>query len=139
MNQFTYSELLISNIATRRGIANRATKDEEERLRALVENTLDPLREAYGKPITVTSGFRCEQLNRAVGGAKNSQHMRGEAADITAGTAEQNRLLVKMLVDNQIPFDQWVHPSYRDGCNNRGELLKCSAGKYEHMTEEDYK
>ena len=86
MKYFTISELLKSDTATKHGIWNGATKEAEENLRSLVENVLDPLREAYGKPIRVTSGYRCPKLNRLVGGSPNSQHMRGEAADIVVCT-----------------------------------------------------
>jgi hypothetical protein len=57
-----------------------------ENIEALVENVLDPLRERYGKPIIVNSGYRCAKHNREVGGASGSQHMRGEAADIRPST-----------------------------------------------------
>lgn len=69
-----------------------------EHIAALVENVLDPLRDRYGKPVTVNSGYRCEQHNREVGGASQSQHMRCEAADITAGSPEENLKLAKMIV-----------------------------------------
>ena len=57
-----------------------------ENIEALVENVLDPARERFGKPIYVNSGFRCAVHNKTVGGVKNSQHMKGEAADISAGS-----------------------------------------------------
>jgi hypothetical protein len=80
------------------------------------------LREWYGKPITVNSGYRCEALNKAIGGAKSSQHMLGEAADITVGSKEENEKLFDYIKDN-LEFDQlinesdfsWVHVSYREG------------------------
>jgi hypothetical protein len=80
------------------------------------------LREWYGKPIIVNSGYRCEALNKAIGGAKSSQHMLGEAADITAGSKEENEELFNYIKDN-LEFDQlinesdfsWVHVSYREG------------------------
>ena len=84
MKHFTISELIKSETALKHGIWNGASKEVEENLKALVENVLDPLREAYGRPIHVTSGYRCPRLNRLVGGSPNSQHMRGEAADIVA-------------------------------------------------------
>ena len=65
---------------------------------ALVEEVLDPLRKAYGKPIRVNSGYRCPAKNKAVGGATASQHMKGEAADITAGSPEENLILAQLLV-----------------------------------------
>ena len=84
MKYFTISEMLKSDTARKHGIWNGATKEHEENLRALIENVLDPLRERYGKPLRVTSGYRCPKLNNLVGGTPNSQHMRGEAADIVA-------------------------------------------------------
>ena len=84
MRYFTISELLHSDTAIKRELWNGANLEVEENLRSLVEQVLDPLREAYGKPIRVTSGYRCPQLNRLVGGSPNSQHMRGEAAEIEA-------------------------------------------------------
>lgn len=80
------------------------------------------MREWYGKPIIVNSGYRCEALNKAIGGAKSSQHMLGEAADITVGSKEENEKLFNYIKDN-LEFDQlinesdfsWVHVSYREG------------------------
>ena len=92
---------------------------------------LDPLREWYGKPVTVNSGYRCPQLNRMVGGAASSQHLKGEAADITAGSKEENRKLFD-YIKSHLPFDQlideknysWVHVSYKRDGNNRKQILK---------------
>ena len=84
MRYFTISEMLRSDTALKMGIWNGANLEHEENMRALVENVLDPLRERYGHPIYVSSGYRCPKLNNAVNGAINSQHMRGEAADIHA-------------------------------------------------------
>ena len=84
MRYFTISEMLRSDTALKMGIWNGANLEHEENMRALVENVLDPLRAKYGHPIYVSSGYRCPKLNNAVNGALNSQHMRGEAADIHA-------------------------------------------------------
>jgi len=84
MKYFTISEFIKSDTALKMRIWNGANKEIEENIRALVDNVLDPLRELYGHPIDVTSGYRCPKLNNAVNGAPNSQHMRGEAADIVA-------------------------------------------------------
>ena len=84
MKYFTISEMLRSDTALKMRIWNGATLEHEENMRALIENLLDPLREQYGHPIEVSSGYRCPKLNAAVNGAPNSQHMRGEAADIYA-------------------------------------------------------
>lgn len=74
MKFFTIRELTKSTTAQQKGIKNIPSKEQEQNLIALIENILDPLREAYGKPIVVTSGYRCPALNKAIGGAKNSQH-----------------------------------------------------------------
>lgn len=113
------------------GINNRCRKEHVKNLTALVDNVLDPLREWYGKPIMVNSGYRCEELNKAVKGSKTSQHMSGQAADIDTGDRQQNKLLFEYIRKN-LSFDQlidesnfaWVHVSYRDDGNNRMQILK---------------
>lgn len=130
MKYFTIEELTRSDTAKVKGIENTPTQEAKEKLVTLIENVLNPLREMYGKPITVNSGYRCPKLNAAVGGAKNSQHMRGEAADITAGSKEENRKLFELIRDN-LPFDQlinesdysWVHVSYVSPEKNRKQTL----------------
>ncbi len=101
-------------------------------LDTLVDKVLDPLREAYGKPIKVNSGYRCPKLNKAVGGSATSQHMTGQAADITAGSKAENRKLFDLVRSLKLPFDQliwehggaWVHVSY--GPRNRRQVLSIS-------------
>lgn len=120
MKHFTIHELTRSATADRKGIDNTPSKQVIENLTALVDNVLDPLREAWGKPIHVNSGYRCPELNRAVGGAPGSQHMKGEAADITAGSQALNRKLYILLRNLDLPVDQainehdfkWIHVSY---------------------------
>ena len=119
-----------SSTAQIKRIDNNPNEDQKEALKSLINNVLDPLRELYGNPIVVSSGFRSLDLNRAVGGAKNSQHMKGEAADIYTGTKEGNKKLFDLIRDN-LPFDQlideknfsWVHVSFREG-HNRKQVLK---------------
>ncbi|MDD3038599.1 D-Ala-D-Ala carboxypeptidase family metallohydrolase [Bacteroides sp.] len=132
MKHFTLKELCRSNVAEVRRIDNKPNQQQIDSLTALVDNVLDPLRERFKRPIIINSGFRSKDLNGAVGGAYNSQHMKGEAADIYAGTKEGNRELFE-LIRKHLPFDQlinendfsWIHVSYRaDGKNNRGEMLK---------------
>lgn len=116
MKHFTLEELTHSDTAVRLRIDNQAPREAAERLAALVENVLDPLREIFGKPITVTSGYRSKELNRRVGGATNSQHILGEAADIVS---DDNRRLFD-IIRTRLPFDQliwekggrWIHVSY---------------------------
>lgn len=132
MKYFTLRELTKSDTAKRRGITNIPNKEEENNLIALVENILDPLREAYGKPIIVTSGYRCEELNRLVGGSKTSQHRAGMAVDIRTipDTVEENKKLYDLIISLNLPFDQlinehnfdWVHVSYSP--KHRKQTLK---------------
>ncbi len=101
-----------------------------ENLRALCVNVLQPLRDALGTPIKINSGYRCPSLNKAIGGAQNSQHMTGHAADIIDLT-NGNEFLFKRIKDLKLPFDQmidefgfrWVHVSF-DPKRNRREILQ---------------
>lgn len=122
MKYFTMNELTASATAKRLGIPNVPTWREADNLRLLVENVLDPLREAWGHPIIVTSGFRCKLLNDMVGGAKNSQHTTGMAADIRtlSDLPQDNERLFDLARRMDLPFDQlideyhynWVHISH---------------------------
>lgn len=132
MKYFTINELTKSDTAQRKGIQNIPSEEQEQNLISLVENILDPLREAYGKPIIITSGFRGKELNDVIGGAKNSQHTTGEAADIRTieDTPKENKKLYDLILKLKLPFDQlideynfnWVHVSYSD--RNRRQVLK---------------
>lgn len=132
MKFFTLRELTKSDTAIRKGIKNVPSKSEEANLIVLVENILDPLREAYGKPIIVTSGYRCEELNRLIGGSKTSQHRSGQAVDIRTiiDTPEENKKLYDLIIKLNLPFDQlidehnfdWVHVSYSP--KHRKQILK---------------
>ena len=131
MKYFTIAELCRSTTADRLGINNRCKAEHVVNLTALVDNVLDPLREWYGKPLTVSSGYRCYDLNKAVNGSTTSQHMTGQAADIDTGDRQQNKLLFEYIRKN-LPFNQlidesnfaWVHVSYRDDGKNRNQVLK---------------
>ena len=132
MKYFTLAEMTKSATAQRKGIKNDPSIQVCKALTALIEKVLDPLREAYGKPIIVTSGYRCEKLNKAVGGAASSQHVKGEAADIRSvqDTPEENKKLFDLIVKLGLPFDQlineynydWVHVSF--GARHRRQKLK---------------
>lgn len=132
MKYFTIKELISSSTATQNNINNTPTKEIEENLKALVDNILDPLREAYGKPIIVTSGYRCEQLNTLLKGSKTSQHRFGQAADIKTSldTPTENKKLFDLVQKLNLPFDQlideynfnWVHVSYSP--RNRKQILQ---------------
>ncbi len=131
MKYFTMNELTASATAKRKGIDNTPDATVKANLTALVANILDPLREAWGKPIVVSSGYRCPRLNRAVGGAAKSQHATGQAADIhtLSDTPAENKRLYDLIKSLKLPFDQlineynynWVHVSYSPR-NRRQEL-----------------
>ncbi len=111
MKYFKMSELTRSDTAQRLGIGNEPGAAERAALETLVDRVLDPLREAYGKPITVTSGFRCQAVNGAVNGAKKSHHVRGMAADIVGSpnTPQENRKLFDLIATLGLPFTQRIH------------------------------
>lgn len=127
---FTLGELCRSDKAVAHRIENTPDNETITRLNALMNECLDKVRALWGKPIGVNSGYRCYELNKLVGGAKNSQHLRGEASDITTGTKEGNRKLFDMIVASDIPFDQlidesgyrWLHISYSQEYNRREVL-----------------
>ena len=109
----------------------------EENERALVEAVLDPARERLGKPITVNSGYRCPLHNSKVGGVANSQHMRGEAADVSC---EDNKRLAEIIEANG-KYDQlirylnkaggirFIHVSWkRNGANRKMKLTTLTSG-----------
>ena len=131
MKYFTIRELTRSVTASNRKIDNTPSAEVVGNLTALVEKVLDPLREAWGAPIIVTSGYRCPKLNKAVGGAKTSQHMYGQAADIrtVSDTVEDNKKLFNLIVKLKLPYDQlideygynWIHVSY--GPRHRRQAL----------------
>lgn len=127
---FTLGEMCKSEVALQNNIKNTPDLETIERIDALMEECLDKVREMWGKPIGVNSGYRCYELNKAVGGAKNSQHLRGEAADITTGSKENNRKLFDLIVASDIDFDQlidesgyrWLHISYCKDYNRKQVL-----------------
>lgn len=131
MKYFTEKELTKSATASRLKIDNTPTSSVRANLKALVDNILDPLREAWGAPIIVSSGYRCPKLNAAVGGAKTSQHMVGQAADIrtVSDKPADNKKLFNLIQKLGLPFDQlideygynWIHVSYSS--RNRRQIL----------------
>ena len=141
---FTYEEFIRSSSAERMGIDNRPkTKEEEkkviENLRNLCLEVLQPLRDYVGAPVHINSGYRCPELNEAVGGVKNSQHCRGEACDIRIASPKQGREWAAWIEDN-CRFDQmllernknggvWLHVSCkRDEKANRQVFSRMDVG-----------
>ena len=135
---FTYEELTRSATAERKGLINRPkTKEEEkkviENLKALCMEVLQPLRDYLGKPVVISSGYRSEEVNRAVGGVKGSQHLKGEAVDIAVENTE-HLLKIMHFIMNETDFDQliweknkqgtqWVHVSYKRNGVNKHQVL----------------
>ena len=135
--QLTANFSLTELTATNTGLPNIPGPVEKGNLQLLSINVLQPARNKMGIPITVTSGYRSAAVNRAVKGAANSQHTRGQAADLVCA----NNTLLFNTIKNNGNFDQliweagndiapaWVHVSYK-ASGNRGQVLKMLNGKY---------
>ena len=131
MKYFSIKELCRSTTAKKLGIENTPTPQAVENMTRLINVVLDPLREAYGKPITTNSGYRSPALNAVTKGAsKTSQHMTGEAVDITVKSKEGNKWLFDYIKEN-LPYDQlideynysWIHVSLDANMCNRREII----------------
>ena len=132
MQYFTISELTRSQTAKALHIDNFPTPEAVDNMEVLINECLDHIRELWGKPIYVTSGYRCPELNKAVKGKATSQHLKGEAADITTGNIDDNKKLFNLIVGNinGIVYDQlidesgyqWLHISYKAE-RNRMQIL----------------
>ena len=108
---FTLKELCASQIAKEKGIDNFPTFEIASNLERLTDRILDPLREAWGSAIRVTSGYRCDALNKAVKGSKTSVHRFGNAADLqpmNGMTETFIRFARKWLDDNNVAYDQLI-------------------------------
>ena len=125
----SYNEATASNTATRLNIDNTPNAETLERMKVVANACFEPLRVWYGKPLRVNSFYRSEALNKAIGGSKTSQHCKGEAIDISAGSKFQNKIIHVWIKENLV-FDQlineydftWVHVSFSLG-NNRKQCL----------------
>lgn len=133
MKYFTINELTRSSKAKRLGIDNTPPSEIKKNMEILIVSVLDPIREAYGKPIVVTSGYRCDKLNKAVGGAKASQHRWGQAADIRSVSDDPNEnkvifdIALRLINEGKILVGQlideynyaWIHVSTPGGHLNQ--------------------
>lgn len=127
MKEITIEDLIKSDTAKLNGIDNRPSFKELCCMHDLIDNVLNPLCSIVGQ-LSINSGYRCEQLNRMVGGVPNSQHTKGQAADIRCGipgkdneeylNEVQQWMKRYMNYDQIIRYDTFIHVSYR-GCNNR--------------------
>ena len=144
------SEVIKSNTAIRKGIDNSPTDDHLESLEDIAKDIFQPLRNALGV-IYVSSGYRSEDLNKAIGGSRKSQHSKGEALDLdndNKNGAASNTEIFNYIKDN-LDFDQliwefgtdekpdWVHVSYTTKRSNRKEILRVrkinGKNKYERI------
>ena len=131
MKHFSFQEFERSDTATRFAIDNTAPEWARKNIARLVDEVLDPLREAWGRPLVVSSGYRCAELNVRVGGCKTSHHLKGMAADLDTGNRADNRRLFQLVQDLGLPFTQlideknfaWVHVSL-DPANVKRQVLK---------------
>jgi len=120
---FTIDELTHTNT----GLSNIPDNEVIYNLSLLINNVLDPLRIKYGHSITVDSGYRSIEVNKKVGGVSTSQHLKGQAADIVAGSIEEKLFnIIKELgiydqLINEYNF-KWVHVSYSD-VHNRKQII----------------
>ena len=126
MSYFTIKELSRSSTAEKLGIDNTPTPEIRAKLNILI-SALDKIREQYGKPIFVTSGYRCPELNKAVGGVNSSQHVKGEAADLVGRNDNETRKIFEtakalgnfdqLLYEKNSKGNIWVHISYKASGN----------------------
>lgn len=132
MKHFNLSEFFRSSTAAENGIKNEPSIDERativRNINLLVDNVLDPVRDMVDAPIIITSGYRCPQVNRLVGGVDNSQHMSGCAADFhVMGFTPSMMLGVFFYILNRLEYDQLIyyrskniiHVSYVENCPRR--------------------
>ena len=119
---FTLSELIKSDTAIRKGINNNPNAEQIEKLKALCENILQPVRDHFGR-VKITSGFRSVDLCLAIGSSSNSQHAKAEAADFEC-VGVDNAELADWIKDN-LPYDQLIVEYYTPGEPNSG-WIHCS-------------
>ena len=126
------SEVTRSESAKRNGISNMPTPEHIENFKILATKVFEPIREHFGVPIRISSGYRSAELNKCVNGSATSQHSSGEAIDIDQDyTTITNKQVFEYIRDN-LTFDQlinefdysWVHVSYKANGKQRGEVLE---------------
>lgn len=136
MKHFDFDELMHSNVALAQGFLNEPFFYDEvdvyDNLESLVNNVLDPIRELVAVPVIITSGYRCERLNKLVGGVPNSQHRTGHAADFyVKGFSKNDMEKLFLQLSKEFDYDQiilythrgFIHVSYVGPELNRGEAI----------------
>lgn len=143
---FTLKELTRSDTAERLDIDNTPNEEQIESLRLLCENILQPVREHFGKPVKINSGFRCPDLNKATGGSATSDHCKGQACDFeidgianadlaqwVMDNCEYTQLILEFYTQGQ-PSSGWVHASYNPENLKKQELTAVKvAGKTQYL------
>lgn len=126
---FTYEEFTASDTAKRNGVLNHITDfATRDNVKALAEEVLQPLRDKLQKPITISSGYRCPKLNELVGGAKNSYHTNGSAADIIVRGMVPYEV-ARVVLDMGLEFEEmglannYLHIAYNRDENNKREIF----------------
>jgi hypothetical protein len=134
----SYKEATFSQTATRKDIDNTPNEEVLCRMKAVAKNIFEPLRAHVGGPIKINSFYRSINLNVAIGGAKSSQHTRGEAMDIDDTFGHMSNKEMFEFIKDELDFDQliwefgddnnpaWLHVSYVSSENNRRRVLKAS-------------
>lgn len=133
----TLAEVVKSQTATRLGLSNVPTIEHMENLKAVAKRIFQPIRDHFGKPIAITSGYRSKVLNAAIGGSLRSQHSLGQALDLDADVfGDLTNADIFYFVKDNLEYDQliwefgnneqpdWVHVSYKKEGNNRYQNLK---------------
>ena len=129
---FSLKELCASDVASKKGIDNYPSFTIVEHLSELTAKILEPLREAWGGPIYVTSGYRCDKLNQAVGGVANSVHRLGWAADLQPGNGKIDEFIkftedflkrkyiaYDQLLDERVGNTRWLHIGIRSSTGSQ--------------------
>jgi len=143
---FSLKEMTRSDAATRLGLNNTPDEKTIDNLKTLCEKVLQPIRDHFGKTVTVTSGFRSSETNQAIGGSKSSDHVKGQAADIEIAGVP-NAELAQWIMDNLdytqlilefytqgIPDSGWVHVSFDPNNLKKQELTAVKvAGKTQYL------
>ena len=130
---FKLEEFAKSETAQKRGIDNSIPAELIPNIKALCDNVLQPLRDAVGVPVKISSGYRCPALNKAVGGSATSQHMKGEAADIIIPSKKVGlqwfEWMRTHLTYNQLIWEtnskggSWIHVGYKRTGKNKMQVL----------------
>lgn len=142
-NYVSLAEVTKSDTATRRGISNEPTPEHLENLKTICVEVFDKVREHFGVPIYISSGYRSAALNKAIGGSKTSDHNLGRALDLDQdfrGNGVTNMQVFEFIKDN-LEFDQligefqradgdfeWIHVGYRKGANRKQILVAYKEG-----------